>query len=1045
MSKRNDWENPVLFERNRELMHSPLGAYPDAKSAMTCDRMSSPNVKLLNGTWEFCLVNSPLDVPADFMKDGYSDPAWGEITVPGNWQLQGFNDPPIYTNVVYPFDPTPPTVPAHNPTGCYRLVLNIDDEWFKDEVFIVFESVDSALQLYVNGEDVGYSQDSRLSAEFNITDYIRKGENLIAAWVPRYCDGTYIEDQDYWQMSGIQRDVYLYRKPKTHIRDFQITTSFDKLYKDAVLSVTARINKVDNPQQYLIEASLFDTGGKPVIEAFTGIVSNDTPMYGDCAPEKYAAKMNIPITAPNHWNAENPYLYTLVMTLKDFAGDTIDFESCKVGFRQIEIIDGVVLLNGVRMVVRGVDRHEHHPWRGRALTEDDMRAEVIAIKQLNFNAVRTSHYPNHPRWYELCDEFGIYLVDETNLETHGVGGLLTQDPEWAGAYLSRAIRMVMRDKNHPSVIFWSLGNESYFGPHHAAMTNWVKVYESTRPVQYESGFPGPNISDVMAPMYPKLDWVRDILTDKNENRPFIMCEYAYAKGNASGNFKKFWDLIDTMPRFQGGFIWDWADKALLKDLPDSKNYLYGGDFGDEYDYKRVGECPSMCLNGIVGPDLTPHPGAYEVKNVQAPIAVLEKDTANGIYTIWNKYQFSDLSHITIRWQFTENGREIAKGEMPAPQLAPWSKADVTIPRPELLVITPGAEYHMNIFCVLNADSTWAKAGHEICHGQFLMKDMKSQSPAIERGELTDILIMIEDNEIMLQGEGFTISFDKETGQITSWIQCGGNIMKTGPVDNFRRAPTGNDFKVEHPDSLREQWRNAGLFNLNREVISVGVARITSGSAIIRVSAKYTGATDAHQINTETTYTVYSCGAVVADVAVNISDAFPVIPRIGMEIVLPGEFNNLTWLGAGPWENYIDRKTAAIIGEYKSTVAEQFVEYIVPGECGGHEDTRWVSLTNDDGNGILVCGKPLIHFDALHYSIDDLFAANHDFELVPHDEVYLHIDHMQMGVGGDTGWTLNVHPEYLISPGRYQYSICMWATVPGYDTMKIAKMGIEGVV
>jgi beta-galactosidase len=1045
MAKRNDWENPVLFERNRELMHSPLGAYPDAKSALTCDRMSSSNVKSLNGTWEFCLVDSPLAVPADFMKPGDTNPEWGEITVPGNWQLMGYNDPPIYTNVVYPFDPTPPTVPAHNPTGCYRLSFNIDEDWLQDEIFIVFESVDSALQLYANGVDVGYSQDSRLSAEFNLTDYLHAGENIIAAWVPRYCDGTYIEDQDYWQMSGIQRDVYLYRKPKTHIRDFQITTSFDKLYKDATLSVTTRINQVDNPQQYSIEVSLFNADGKPVIESCTGIVSNDTPMYGDCSPEKYAAKMNIPVAAPNHWNAENPYLYTLVLTLKDFAGKVLDYESCKVGFRQIEIVDGVVLLNGVRMVVRGVDRHEHHPWRGRALTEDDMRAEVIAIKQLNFNSVRTSHYPNHPRWYELCDEYGIYLVDETNLETHGVGGLLTQDPEWAGAYLSRAIRMVMRDKNHPSVIFWSLGNESYFGPHHAAMTNWVKVYDPTRPVQYESGFPGPNISDVMAPMYPKLDWVRDILTDKTENRPFIMCEYAYAKGNATGNFKKYWDLIDTMPRFQGGFIWDWADKALLKDSPDSKNWLYGGDFGDEYDYKRVGECPSMCLNGIVGPDLTPHPGAYEVKNVQAPIAVQEKDIANGVYTIWNKYQFSDLSHITVKWQFTENGKTLADGEMPAPVVAPWSKADITIPRPELLVLTPGADYHMNIFCVLNCDLPWAKAGHEVCRWQFLMTDMISQPATIKQSEMPAISLNVIGDIISIAGKKFAITFDKSAGKISSWLSGGTDIIKAGPEDNFLRAPTGNDFEVEHDNSLRERWRRAGLFNLKRDVISVVAAQLSAASAVIRISVKYTGATDAHIINSQTTYTIFGNGEVTVDTAVNIADVFPYIPRVGLEMVLPVEFDNLTWYGKGPWETYCDRKTAAITGIYNSKVAEQFEEYIVPGDCGGHEDTQWISLTNDSGNGLLICGKPLVHFDALHFSIDDLFTANHDFELVPRDEVYLHIDHLHMGVGGDTGWTMNVHPEYLINPGRYQYTIRMRAITAGDDVMDLAKTGIDGVV
>ncbi|HOS42617.1 MAG TPA: glycoside hydrolase family 2 TIM barrel-domain containing protein, partial [Armatimonadota bacterium] len=514
MSGRHDWENVQVLERNRELTHVPLGAYPDAETARRADRRASPYVLSLNGVWKFHLVDSPLRVPAGFAEDDFDVAGWDDLPVPSNWQLFDYPDRPIYTNWHYPFPPNPPFVPAHNPTGCYRRAFTLPERWAGRETFLVLESVDSACYVWVNGTEVGYSQDSRLPAEFNITPYLRPGENTVAVQVMRYCDGTYLEDQDYWQMSGIQRDVFLYSKPAAHLRDFTVRTTFDADYRDATLYVAAYLSEVPDLEQYRVSVMLYDADGEPVFaEPILTPVKAHSPMYGGLADERGCAKLEQRVAAPRQWSAETPYLYTLVLALLDADGNALDFESSRVGFRQLEITDRMVRINGRRLVVRGVDRHEHHPERGRALTDEDMRREIIQMKRLNFNAVRTSHYPDHPRFYDLCDEYGIYVVDEANLETHGVEAQLSKDPAWALAYLQRAVRMALRDKNHPSVCFWSLGNESYYGPHHAAMAAWLRLYDPTRPVQYESGYPGPAVSDILVPMYGRIPWLHEVLAD----------------------------------------------------------------------------------------------------------------------------------------------------------------------------------------------------------------------------------------------------------------------------------------------------------------------------------------------------------------------------------------------------------------------------------------------------------------------------------------------------------------------------------------------------
>lgn len=1043
------WENPQIFERNRELIHAPLGAYEDVAQAKTCNRHISPHVKLLNGEWTFHLARSPLSIPAEFWNDSFDISDWSTIPVPGNWQLQkGCWDRPIYTNCVYPFHANPPYVPDENPTGCYRRTFSVPSDWDGRTVFLVFESVDSAFYVWINGQQVGYNQDSRLSAEFDITSFLCPGENTLSVQVMRYSDGTYLEDQDYWQMSGIQRDVYLYSKPQAHLRDYRVRTVFDADYRNARLEATAFISNIQHLRRsrsdfkrntpiaksnepelsrYSADFILYDAEGKQVIpESFRAVFSEITNMYQLGGVEKGAAAVSIPIPSPMQWSAEDPYLYTLVMILRDETGAEIDFESCRVGFRQIEIRNRTVLVNGKRMIVRGVNRHEFNPDRGRAVTEDDMRRDIILMKQLNFNAVRTCHYPDDPKWYDLCDELGLYVVDEANLETHGVMGDLSQDPSWASAYLSRAIRMVLRDRNHPCVCFWSLGNESFKGPNHAAMSNWVRCADPTRPVQYESGNPGAEITDIMVPMYPALEWVRQVMETAEEKRPMIMCEYAYAKGNATGNFRKFWDFVDRYPSFQGGFIWDWADKALRFTLPDGRNVLgYGNDLGEDFDYAAVGEHPSQVLNGIVGADLELHPGAWEVKKVQSPVAFLPAKLAEGRVTIWNKYQFSSMSHLDIEWEVKENGKVVRSDRMPAPEVLPGGKSEIACSLSELAHPSEPTERFLYLRAVLNKDFPWAQSGLVIAWEQFALP-VEAKPPVVQtRRHLKHSVLKVKpgtgkDAMLVVSGDGWDASWDRSTGLLSSWRKESQEQLALPAREIFHRAPTDNDWALGSPWSYFKQCERAGLTSLKRRMIAFEAGELSPDSTMVRTVSELTGTDSARPIHCEIRFLVKDDGTIGIEQNVVIPDSFPFVPRIGLLLALRAGIENVRWFGRGPWENYADRKDSALVDEYKRTVTDMLEPYSIPGECGGREDVRWVELKDAAGCGLRAKGLPLLHFSALHFSPDDLSGVRHDWELKPKPETFLILDGWHMGLGGDTGWTLNVHPEYMIKPGTYRW-------------------------
>ncbi|MBC8079321.1 MAG: DUF4981 domain-containing protein [Gorillibacterium sp.] len=1037
----NDWENPHVLQINRQPMHSPWGAYSSEEEAARMIRRQSTYVQVLDGTWRFQMYPQPQAVPENFAQHGFDTSSWSSIQVPGSWELQGLKKP-IYTNILYPFsieNPNgrplrdhqpeelhdrylplnPPFVPEDNPTGCYLTSFQIPDHWVDRELFIQFESVESAYYLWINGTCIGFSKDSKLNSEFKITDYVKPGENQLALQVMRWSDGTYLEDQDYWHLSGIHRSVVLYSKPKHHIRDFKVQTHLDDNFENSKLVIHGYVNKDSNYGDYSIKARLLhpDQSTAAVLPAVK--VSTSTPMYmrADFLPDDGSALLVADISCPLLWSAEEPNLYTLVLTLVDPEGREIDYESCKVGFRKINRSpEGVILLNGKRLIVRGVNRHEHHPDTGRTISPERMREEAIKIKQLNFNAVRTCHYPNDPYWYDLCNELGLYLVDEANLETHGIQGTLSNDPQWSQAYLDRAVRMVLRDKNHPSILFWSLGNESGVGANHASMAGWIRYYDPSRLVQYESGDPGPQISDVRVPMYPSMEWVEEVMTDGKDLRPMIMCEYAYSKSNSNGNFFKFWDMIDKHPRFQGGFIWDWSDKAIRKSNADgSFSWAYGGDFGESI----VDPVLDMCLNGVVSPDLELHPGAHEIKKIQAPMAIKDRNILQGEVTVANKYMFHGLEHLELFWSMIENGIVIQNGSLPLPDLKPGAEASLNIAF-EAIPCRAGAEYFINFSARLRNSTAWAKAGYEIYTQQIQLPVQTAAEPTLPVHPSGNLTLTEDGQFIHIRGEHFHIQFDQREGLCTNYQYHGKQLLLTGVYENMFRASTGIDWGQGDADSFGGEWKSYGLDALVRNVQSVAATSTMPNVVQVEVHTFLHGVKKEEGATSIVVYTIQGDGTMEVAHRMDATLSLSALPRIGVTLTLPDALSQLQWYGRGPHENYVDRKNSAHIGLYQTNVDDEACPYILPVECGGKEDVRWLTLTDQEGCGLKITAPAPFHYDAHRNTVSDFNLAKHIEDLPHRDTITLNIDHLHSGLGGDTGWTRTIHEEYKVKPGHYDY-------------------------
>jgi beta-galactosidase/beta-glucuronidase len=834
----NDWENPAIVGRNKTPAHVTLLPFADAATALAGDRVASPNFRLLNGNWQFHWAETPQAAPDDFYQPAFDAGDWKTLPVPSNWQMHGY-DQPRYMAANYGFDISRlPGVPEQNPVGSYRTVFTIPPEWAEKQVFINFDGVDSAFYLWINGQMVGYSQDSRLPAEFDLTPYIQPGENLLAARVYRWSDGSYLEDQDMWFLSGIFRDVHLFATPKVHLRDFWVRTELDEAYRDSTLRL--RLNLMHYGSQpvgvHQVEAALYDgemlMAGWPVSTTVAVTPGQETIL-----------ELSQSVSNPHKWTAETPNLYTLLLTLRDASGQVIEVERTRVGFRQVEIKDGKVLVNGVAVYFRGVNRHEHDPETGHTVSVASMVEDILLMKRFNLNAVRTCHYPDDPRWYDLCDEYGLYLIDEANIESHGVWDRFTKDPSWQLAFLERGSRMVERDKNHPSIIIWSLGNESGEGPNHAALADWIHQHDPTRPLFYDSAGDAPYV-DIVSRMYPKVDVLAKLAQEPGETRPFIMCEYAHAMGNSPGNLKEYWETIEQYPRLRGGFIWDWVDQGIRRFTESGEEWFaYGGDYGD------VPSSFSFCINGIIFPDRRIKPGMWEVKKVYQPVKIDAADLLKGQVQITNRYGFLSLDHLDILWKLTADGHVQQSGSLPHLSLAAGETATLRIPfqKPDL---APATEYWLEISFMLAAETPWAEKGHEVAWAQFRLPYPVLPGQPLDLTTLPALRLHNDGDKALVEGAGFTVVLDRAAGTLTSWVAGGQELIARGPRLNIWRAPTENDLNDWGDERAAIRWREVGLDQLREQVLSSEISRLTPQSIQFLVRSRLDAPADIPERSSE---------------------------------------------------------------------------------------------------------------------------------------------------------------------------------------------------
>ena len=1008
MEYRNDWENPKILSKNREPIRC---TFIPRLNPFNLEWEYWPNYISLNGKWKFNWSANPESRPVDFYRLDFDTSNWNEIEVPSNWEFQGY-DIPIYTNVVYPFPANPPYIDhSRNSVGSYRRTFHIPEDWKDKEIFLHFAGVKSAFYVWINGKEVGYSQGSCTPAEFNITEYVNTGENVLAVEVYRWCDGSYLEDQDMWWTSGIYRDVFIYATKKVHIRDYFIRSDFDKKYEDAVLEMDINVvNYSDSTFKDLkLEINLLNPQAKYCFEEPIRVeIESMNPK------EEKVLNVKKEIKKPLKWSAETPYLYVVEMKLLDSEGKEIETQRCNFGFRKVEIKEGQLLINGKAIKIKGVNRHEFDPDRGHAVTVDRMIQDIKLMKQHNINTVRTSHYPNDPKWYQLCDYFGMYLIDEANIESHGMGydpeTTLANKPEWMEAHLDRTIRMVERDKNHPSVIIWSLGNEAGDGINFEATSKWIHERDKTRPVHYERA-EFRSYVDIVSFMYTPIELLEEYAQKekKEKNRPVFLCEYAHAMGNSVGNLKDYWDLIKRYKNLLGGCIWDWVDQGIRRRDEKGREYwAYGGDFGDEPNDKN------FCINGVVLPNRTVEPELNEVKKVYQYIEIESIELEKGIIRITNNYTFTNLKTFDCYLEVQEEGETIKNMKLPNMDLEAGESKEIELPISKE-EFKEDKEYHLKIIFKLSKDTAWAKKGHVVAWEQFELKMKKTNPIEIKIKECPALKITEEPKKIKVSGKDIETTINKDTGLIESLKYMGKEILLEAFKPNFWRVPIDNDIGNGMPERLKI-WKEAGK---KMRVVEKKMNKTDERMIETKFKTRVEGI---EGIDCELKYQIYGNGKIVVSMRLKVKEGLPEIPRIGMQGKIVGEFKEVSWYGRGPHESYWDRKTGAAVGIYSCEVEELIHKYVRPQETGNRTDVRWLKLTNEYGVSVMITGMPMFEFSAWPFEMKDLEIARHVNELeFRKDLITLNIDYRQMGVGGDNSWGALPHPEYLLLPSEYMFS------------------------
>lgn len=992
-----EWDNnPQIFQLNRMKAHAQTVSFASIHDALTKDYTQSPGYKCLDGQWKFSLVDRPSEASTDFANPSFDVSDWDEIKVPAHWQLQGY-DYPQYTNTTYPWvkddDIVPPYAPKnYNPVGAYRTNFTVPEEW--GNVYISFQGVESAFYVWVNGDIVGYSTDTFTPSEFDITDYLHEGENTLAVQVYRWSCASWLEDQDFWRMSGIFRSVYLYTKPDVHIYDYFIEGTLDDSYTDGILKISAEVEG----DGATVRATLFD--GDNAIAS--GMLED--------------GRLTLSVPNVKQWSAEKPNLYKTALELIDENGAVIEAIAVNTGFRRFEMLGGFMHINGKRITFRGVNRHEFDCDNGRATTVEHMIKHIKLMKQFNINAVRTSHYPNNPIWLDLCDEYGLYVIDETNMETHGTFNrrgpygfsdkadhdlwcIPGSNPQWTDNVIDRCNSMLQRDKNHASIVIWSLGNESWGGENFIKMHDYLRRRDPSRLVHYEGCVHTPEFSDctdMRSEMYtsPK-DVERYALADNPKKKPFILCEYSHAMGNSCGNIHQYTELFDKYPIIQGGFVWDWIDQAIRTKTADGTEYLaYGGDFGEK---QHDGE---FCGNGLIFADDTLSPKIWEVKAVYQGFEFTLGSIKGKSVFVKNKFLFTDLDEYDVHWTMLKDGRRI-ESDIMSISLAPQTEKMVIVPY--TTPIDDGSEYILDFTVMTKHTTAWAKSGHEVAHSQIVIIAKKS-IPHTASGK---IYAKTENDILTVSGSEFEISFSRETGLIEKYRKNGVEIAS--PITpHFWRAWTDND----HGNKMQDRcdiWRKNSE---NRTVSELYADTSCEDKAVIAV--KYMLCDKKSYCTMK--YTVWADGAVTVNQTLNPSSECE-IPLVGTQWNIGGGFETIEWYGRGPHENMWDRKCGAYIGMYSQPLAEQHTPYLTPQESANKTDVRCAKILRADGRGIFVEGAPIFEMSAKPWTAAEIDAADHQYKLEKSDKTVLYVNYRQTGVGGDTSWGTKTHPEYTLYADR----------------------------
>lgn len=1011
--------NPNTFRINKLAPRSTFYNFENEQLAADRDTAQSERYITLNGTWKFNWVKDPADRPRDFFTEGFDASGWDDIQVPSNWEVQGYGTP-IYINTQYPFapeNPQPPQLPENwNPVGSYIKTLEIPENWNEGKTVLQFGAVKSAFYLWVNGTKVGYSEDSKTPAAFDITPYIKPGNNTVAVQAFRFSSASYLECQDFWRLSGMERGVYVYHQPATRINDIDMSAGLSDNMMDGKLRLAIDLEtEIKHNKDMDIRIELLDENQNSLLKAVKRI-----DLYRDTPDQVVFEEV---IKNIKSWSAETPNLYTLKYSTKDKKGRLIEAGQLRTGFRNVAITNGQLQVNGQPILLKGVNLHEHNGYTGHVVSREDMIRDIKLMKANNINAVRTCHYPQPEEWYELCNEYGIYVLDEANIESHGMGYNLSKgktlgnNPEWEGAHIDRTRNMYERDKNLTCVIIWSLGNEAGNGYNFYQTYRWLKAKDASRPVQYERAGTEWN-TDIFCPMYMGLGGMENYAKNYND-RPLIQCEYAHAMGNSVGNFKEYWDLIRKYPNLQGGFIWDWTDQGLYAEEEDGTPYwAYGGDFNAAHIPNNL----NFCANGLVDADRKPHPGLYEVKKVLQDIWVSADDLASGQFTVRNEYFFRDLSNFHLLWSVEADGKEILSGRLDDINVAAQQERKIAIDYSSISA-EAGVQYYINFSIKTTAAEGLVPENTELANEQFKLPLSSDSSIMADKGAN---LRLFRDNKIIrLSNDVLHLEMDKKSGKITSYRFNDKELLNDGLTFNFWRAPNDNDFgnNMAHKFGV---WKD---ITKQLPQAEVKVRRISPSEYKVNVSYQL----DSVKVAATTEYRIYGTGAVKVSnhIAASQRDGKALeIPRVGMRLRLRPEFEKLEYFGRGPWENYSDRKYSAHFGRYLSTVAEQPFAYIRPQETGYHNDIRWMALENQEGLGIMAIANSELSSSALPYAMEDLDpgikkASRHTSDLHMRDFVEWHLDYNQRGVGGNDSWWATCLEKYKLYDNRaYAWSFTL---------------------